>query len=109
MFFICIHREQKLQLFLNDLEAIPISNLHMSLIKNTSFLELNVSLCDRKLTTYLHVKPTDRNQYLNYTSAHPNHTKYSIVYSQALRLFRTCSYKNNVEKTSWGDEAMVPG
>ena len=70
----------------------------MSLIKNTLFLDLKVSLCDGKLTTDLHVKPTDRHQYLHYTSAHPNHTKRSIVYSQTLRLSRICSYKNDFEK-----------
>ena len=61
----------------------------MSLIKNTSFLDLKVSLCDGKLTTDLHVKPTDRHQYLYYTS---------IVYNQTLRLSRICFYKNDFEK-----------
>ena len=70
----------------------------MSLIKNTSFLDLKVSLCDGKLTTDLHVKPTDRHQYLHYTLAHPNHTKQSIVYNQTLRLSRICFYKNDFEK-----------
>ena len=62
----------------------------MSLIK--------VSLCDGKLTTDLYVKPTDRHQYLHYMSAHPNHTKWSIGYSQTLRLSRICSYKNDFDK-----------
>ena len=43
-------------------------------------------------------KPTDRHQYLHHTSVHPNHAKQSIVYSQALRLSRICSYKNDFEK-----------
>ena len=60
-------------------------------------MDLNVSFCDGKLTADLHVKPADRNQYLHYTSVHPNHTKRSIVYSQALRLSRICSYKNGFE------------
>ena len=63
-----------------------------------SFLDLNVSFCDGKLTTNLHVKPTDRrHQYLHYTSAHPNHTKRSIVYTQALGLLRIWSCKNDFE------------
>ena len=57
-----------------------------------------MNLCDSKLTTDLHVNPTDRHQYLRYTSGHPNHRKRSIVYSQTLRLFRICYYKKNFEK-----------
>ena len=46
----------------------------------------------------MHVKPTDKHQYLDYTSAHPDHTKRSIAYSQALRLSRIYSFKNDFEK-----------
>ena len=53
-----------------------------------------VSFCDGNLTKDLHVKPNDIHQYLHYTSAHPNHTKRSIVY----RLSRICSYKTDFEK-----------
>ena len=45
-----------------------------------------------------YVKPTDRHQYLHFQSSHPQHAKRSIVYSQTLRVSRTCSqeedYKN---------------
>ena len=100
VFFIWTHGEENLQLFLTDL------NNYNSQIKFTyefnkehiSFLDLKVTLCDGKLTTDLHVKPTDRHQYLHYTLAHPNHTKRSIVHSQTLRLSRICSYKNDFEK-----------
>ena len=37
------------------------------------------------------IKLTDRNQYLHYTSSHPEHTKKSVVYSQVIRLSRICS------------------
>ena len=37
------------------------------------------------------MKPTDRHQYLQYLSRHPEHTKWSIIYSQMLRLKRLCS------------------
>ena len=40
----------------------------------------------------------DKDQYLHYTSAHPALTKRSIVYSQALRMSRVCSYKTDFEK-----------
>ena len=56
-----------------------------------SFLDLDVRLSGAELTTNLRIKPTDRYQYLHFTSVHPNHTKRSIVYSQALRVSRICS------------------
>ena len=50
-----------------------------------------------KISTDLHVKGTDRHQYLHYASSHPNHTKRSIVYSQALRVKRICSEEKDLE------------
>ena len=90
----------KLQLFLTDLNNY---NPHIKLTDEfdkgrISFLDLKVSFCDGELITDLHVEPTDRHQYLHYTSVHPNHTKQSMVYSQERRLSRICSYKNDFEK-----------
>ena len=66
--------------------------------ENITFLDLNVSLSRNKLTTDLHTKPTDKHQYLHYTSAQPTHTKRSTIYSQTLRMSRICSYKTDFEK-----------
>ena len=100
MFFIWAHGEEKLQLVLPDLNNY---NPHIKFTyefnkEQISFLDLNVGFCVGKLATDLHVKPTDRQQYLHYTSVHPNHTKGSIIYSQELRLSRICSHKNDFEK-----------
>ena len=46
----------------------------------------------------LYVKSTDRHQYLHYLSAHPNHTKRSVIFSQTLRISRLCSYEENFIK-----------
>ena len=43
--------------------------------------------------TDLHIKATDRHQYLYYTSSHRHHTKKSIAYSQALRDMETFNWK----------------
>ena len=66
--------------------------------ESITFLYLDVSLSGNKLTTDLHTNSTDKHQYLHYTSAHPAHTKRSIIYSQALRMSRICSYKTDFEK-----------
>ena len=57
-----------------------------------------MSLSSGQLTTDLHSKFTDKHQYLHYTSAHPDHTKRSIVFSQALRVRRICSNKTDFER-----------
>ena len=46
--------------------------------ENISFLDLKVSLSGGQLTTDLHVKSTDKHQYLHYTSACPDHTKPNV-------------------------------
>ena len=53
---------------------------------------------DGKITTDLHVKPTDRHQYLHFSSAHLNHTKRSVVFSQTLRISRLCSNESDFEQ-----------
>ena len=45
---------------------------------------------DNKLRTEVYVKPTDRQSYLHSKSEHPNSTKKSIAYSQALRFNKIC-------------------
>ena len=66
--------------------------------ENTTFLDLEVSLSENKLTADLHTKSTDKYHYLHYTSAHSAHTKLSIIYSQTLRMSRICSCKTDFEK-----------
>ena len=42
---------------------------HESSKENISFLDLNVKLSDGQLETELHIKPTNRHQYLHYFSS----------------------------------------
>ena len=62
------------------------------------FLDLKVSFSGGQLTTDLHIKSTDKHQYLHYTSSHPDHTKSSIVFRHALRVSRICSNKTDFER-----------
>ena len=57
-----------------------------------------MSLSGGQLTTDLYIKSTDKLQYLHCTSAHPDHTKRSIAFSQALRVSRICSDKTDFER-----------
>ena len=95
VFFIWTHCQEKLRLFLEDLNTCHpnIKFTHKTNKEDIAFLDLKVKLLDSKISTYLFVKSTDRHQFLHYTSSHPEHTKRSIVFSQALRVSRMCSYE----------------
>ena len=66
--------------------------------KDISFLDLKVSLTKGKLSTDLHIKPTDCHQYLHYSSGHPEHTKRPIAYSQLLHVSWICSCENDFNR-----------
>ena len=55
------------------------------------FLDLEIFIEDGILKTSIHVKPTNKQLYLEYSSNHPTHCKDSIPYSQALRVVERCS------------------
>ena len=92
VFVIWTESIDNLETFINYL-----NNLHPT-IKFTSshsydcvpFLDVNVSLTNGKIQTDLYCKPTDKHQYLLFSSCHPRHTKKAIPYSLALRLRRIC-------------------
>ena len=77
---------------------------HERSTESIPFLDLSVKLSQGKLETDLHIKPTDRHQYLHYS--HSGHTKRSIVYCQTLRVSRICYHeadfrKHTTEMKSW--------
>ena len=73
IFFIWTHGEEKLNFFVDDLNKyhLNINFTHESNKECINFLDLTVSLLDNKVSTDLHIKPTDRYQYLHYSCSHP--------------------------------------
>ena len=69
---------------------------------NSQFINLlDVQYCfdiEGKLQTDLYVKETDSRSYLNFSSAHPNHTFSGNVYSQSLRLRRIINDDERLRK-----------
>ena len=63
-----------------------------------NFSDVNVRFVERKLMTYLFVKPTDTHQFLDPSYSHPYHCKKEVPYSQALRLNRICSDNESFDK-----------
>ena len=72
-----------------------------------------MKLLKGRLSTDLHVKDMDQHQYLHFNYSHPDHTKRSIIYSQALRLAKICTFENDflqhkVEMKSWFQRRGYP-
>ena len=100
IFFIWNHGEESLKRFLDKLNGFNqyIKFTYEYSVENISFLDLKMGLKDGKIATDLHGKPIDRHQYLNFSSAHPNHTKRSVVFSQTLHISRLCSNESDFER-----------
>ena len=100
VFFIWTSGPDKLELFMTEFNSKPpnVKFAYETNKENITSLGLNISLCGEKITTDLHTKPTNKHQYLHYTSVHPAHTKGSIIYNQALRMSWICFYQTDFEK-----------
>ena len=100
VFFIWIHRLEKLDSFLEELNSCNsyLKFAYESSKKSIPFLNLKGSLSNRDLFTDLYIKLTDRHHFLHYTSFYPDHTKYSIIYSQAMKISRRYSDKSKFLK-----------
>ena len=95
--FLWTHGEKRLQTFLEKfIKFHPNAKfMYESSKENILLLDLNIKLSEGQLEAYLYIKPTDRHQYLHYSFSHPEHFKRSIVFSQSLRVSRTCSYEKD--------------
>ena len=91
------HGNEKLDTFIAYLNNIHPTMKFTSERFTTSipFLDVNIQLHNSKIETDLYCKPTDKDQYLLYSSSHPIHTKKSIPYSLALQLRRICSKEDS--------------
>ena len=59
--------------------------------QQVEFLDLRTSIENGKLKTNLYVKETNKQNFLDFNSNHPQHCKNSIPYSQALRVIERCT------------------
>ena len=108
IFFIWTHGEAELKRFMEKQNQF-LPNLkftYESSQKKVAFLDLNVSLENGCITTDLYTKSTDCHQYLHCSSAHPDHLKNSVIYSQALRLSNICDYERDFQEVCTRCEIM---
>ena len=89
-FFTWRYSENELLDFFTYLNAChpTIKFEHQYSKEKISFLDTMTYIVDNSIRTTIYVKPTDRKQYLFFTSCHPSHIKRAIPYSQALRYRR---------------------
>jgi len=90
IFFIWKFPEDKLLKLYNSLNNYHSTikfEIHYSRTEVT-FLDTVTYIEDNSIHTKLYIKPTDKKQYLHYSSCHPKHIKKAIPYSQALRYRR---------------------
>ena len=93
IFCIWPHGEDELERFTSHLNSVH-STIKFTIEKSrtaVNFLDTTVTLEDNCLETNLYVKPTDRNNYLPFDSAHPYHCKKGLPYSQFLQIRRICN------------------
>ena len=100
IFFIWTHGREELAKFLtfcnNNRHGITFEVTPDSVsTESVPFLDIRIILHNNKLHTDLYVKPTDKFQYLNFTSSHPFHQKASLPYGLALRIKRICSNQSD--------------
>ena len=89
MIFIWTHGEEELEKFMSSFNSFT-PNLKLtcdSSKKDISFLDHKTSMGKDKLSTDMHIKPTDCHKYLHDSSGHPKHMKRSIVCSQLLSYY----------------------
>ena len=101
--------------FINDIFFIwngtviqfQLNNRHPIIKFDFKFSKTNIEFLDstvyknkeqNKLLTTVYCKPTDRRNFLHYTSAHPRSLIKSIPYSQALRLKKICAETSELSK-----------
>ena len=83
--------------YLNTLMPGVVKFTYSYSTEKVVFLDLEISLVDGKIETNLYIKPSNSQIYLDYHSNHPEHTKSSIPYSQALRVIERCSRQGQVD------------
>ena len=82
----------------------PINFTYEISEQSVAFLDMDISLKQRKLTTSVYYKATDSRSYLDHRSSHNPSTKNSIPSSRFQRLCRLCSDDTDFEEKA---EQMV--
>ena len=100
IFFIWTYGEVKFESYLDELNKYRLNIKVKHEFNKESILLLDLEV-NKNLTTEIFIKATDRHQYFQYPSLHPEHTKRSNLHSLALRLSNKCSDEKSFVKKFW--------
>jgi len=96
IFIIWHHGKEQLNDFLNKLQNFSILDVSWNISdKVITFLDVDIFLNNGNLGYKIHIKDTNKMQYLHYTSCHPLYMKKSIPKSLSLRAKRLCSSQHD--------------
>ena len=113
LFFIWKHDLDKLLEFFHNINQFhPTIKFEINYsTKSVNFLDTTTYIDNNIIRTKLFTKPTDKKQYLHYTSNHPMHVKKSIPFSQALRYRRIIEDDNllSLELNKLKDKFIIRG
>ena len=100
IFFIWKGSESDLLKFFKEINEVhpTIKFDHEYSREKINFLDAAVSVLGNRLRTSVYTKPTDRKAYLHARSYHPKSTKEAIAYSQAARLRRICTDRDDFQQ-----------
>jgi hypothetical protein len=99
IFILWPHGKEALNTFISA--PYTSSSLSFTYTASTSeiiFLDVKISLNNNKFLTSVHIKPTNKQQYLHYNSCHPFHTKRSLPRSLSIRGHRICNNPDSLDK-----------
>ena len=100
IFFIWQYGIEELNGFLTHINIVHRTIKFTTEISKTeiNFLNTTVKLNEGEITTDLYCKPTDRNNYLAFNSAHLFNCKKGLPYGQFLCIRRICSREEDFER-----------
>lgn len=92
IFLLWEHGEESLNSFLTALNSTySVKFTHSYSPSTISYLDLNIEILNNSFHSSIHIKPTNKLQYLQFNSCHPYHVKRSIPYSLSVRAHRLCN------------------
>lgn len=98
VFMIWQHGLDELEVFMRELNAAsPLSFTYSASSASATFLDVDVFVENDGFRTDVHIKPTNAEMHLHYSSCHPPHTKRAIPRSLSIRGHRICNKRNDLE------------
>ena len=98
IFLLWPHGEDSLSSFisaLNEFSELSFTSHHSP--SRITFLDVNISLENKNFITSVHIKPTNKQQYLHFNSCHPSHIKQSLPYSLSVRGHKICNNPESLD------------